>query len=119
MTRICRCVKHPRHHSRVDRLLVDEIEDKNLLFLLPDAIDPTDSLLDLHWIPRQVEVDNCRTKLEVEPLGGNLVRENEFVGTRPEVGHNPSTIIFLYSAVKHRDAKLVLKQRLQFGKGRP
>ena len=46
--------------------------------VLPDSVDAADALLEAHWIPRQLEVDDESTRaLEVESLAAGVRREQK------------------------------------------
>ena len=64
-------IEKPRQDAFVNRALVHEVDDEDGLFLLADAIDSADPLLDLHGIPWQVVIDYRRTEFEVQAFAGN------------------------------------------------
>src|SRR5439155_12322246 len=55
----------------LERVSNDQIEDKNLPFL-PDSMQPPDTLLNRHRIPRQIEVDQRVAELKVASLAAGF-----------------------------------------------
>ena len=59
-------VKQPRQNPLVDRTVIDKVDDQYRFLFLPYPVDSPDTLLDLHRVPWQVIVDDCRAELEVQ-----------------------------------------------------
>ena len=59
----------------LERAGLDEIVDAHRV-LLAEAMQPADALLDLHRVPRQIEVGEAMAELEVAPFGA-AVREQQ------------------------------------------
>jgi hypothetical protein len=50
---------------------------------LSDAVDSADSLFDLHWIPREIVIDQQIGGLEVQAFGGRI-RTNQDIDLSPQ-----------------------------------
>jgi hypothetical protein len=61
----------------LDRILIGEVDDTDDRVSLADAVDAADPLLDLHRVPRQVEVDHHAARLEVQALGRGVGADQE------------------------------------------
>jgi hypothetical protein len=59
-------VKQPRQNPLIDPTVIDKVDDKYRFLLLPFPVDSPDTLFDLHRVPWQVVVDDCRAELEVQ-----------------------------------------------------
>src|SRR6202011_3842562 len=57
--------------GRFHRVGGDQVEDVNVI-LLPDAAEATYPLLDLHWIPGEIEVAQAVGELEVPAFAAGL-----------------------------------------------
>ena len=61
----------------VDRVLVDQVEDRHLLLRLAQSVDTADSLLETHRIPWQVVVHHDRAELEVHTFTADFGGEQD------------------------------------------
>src|SRR5690606_34359678 len=100
---------------RLDRPARGEVPDDDLRFALADAVQPADALLDLHWVPGQVVVDQHRAELEVQALAGDLGGDHNVVATVPELRHDPVPGIQVDVAVQHRHTTAAPQRTLQIG----
>ena len=62
--------------SRGGRVTRVVLEIGKLTAVLPDAVHPTDPLLELHRIPRQVVVDDDMAELKIEALAAGIGRDH-------------------------------------------
>ena len=64
-------------HLVLDRACRHQIEHKHLT-RLADPVDTTDTLLDRHRIPRDIEVDQRIAELQVAPLASGLAAQQHW-----------------------------------------
>jgi hypothetical protein len=62
----------PVEDSLLNGLPNEEIKNKDLRRFLPESIDAADTLLQAHWVPRQIVIDDNICALEVEALTADL-----------------------------------------------
>ncbi|OJW46058.1 MAG: hypothetical protein BGO63_06890 [Candidatus Accumulibacter sp. 66-26] len=63
-----------------------QVVDTNVLGLLTNSVNTTDSLLDAHWVPRKIVVHQCRELLEVKAFRGRV---------RPKQDVNKAVVLML------------------------
>ena len=95
-------------HPVVNGVFIHQVPDEDLLFLLADAVDPPNALLNPGRIPWQVVIDEQAGKLQVHPFGRHLGGQQD---VRPVSALKVlQGLLLVHAAVQHHRLDPVARQ---------
>ena len=104
-------------HAQLNGVLQREVQGAHDM-VLPDPVHPADALLELHWIPGQVVIDDHVAELEIESLPAGIGRD-QHLGLGRERPLHLAALVHIERAVELRDREApVGKEFGQHGLGR-